>query len=244
MTREPRPPAPVTPRFTAEDACVVIPMHNETSVIASVVAGLRSHFASIVCVDDGSSDTSGAAARSAGAAVLRHATNLGQGASLQTGISYAVQHTSARYVVTFDADGQHDPMDAVRMVETARSADVDVVLGSRFLEGRDAQVPATRRRLLRGAVCFTRMTTRLPVTDTHNGLRVLSRTAAQELRLHARGMSHASELLHQVAADGWSMCEVPVTIHYTAYSRAKGQPSLNAVNILFDLFLHQLNPAR
>src|SRR3712207_7109290 len=121
-------PAPLVsqPRFTPAEACVVIPMHNEATVISSVIAGLRPHFATVVCVDDGSSDGSEHVARAAGATVLRHATNLGQGASLQTGITYAVRHTRAALVVTFDADGQHDASDAVRMVERAQLGDVDV----------------------------------------------------------------------------------------------------------------------
>ncbi|CAA9380404.1 MAG: Dolichol-phosphate mannosyltransferase in lipid-linked oligosaccharide synthesis cluster [uncultured Nocardioidaceae bacterium] len=232
------------PRFGPREACVVIPMHNEATVIASVVAGLRPHFSTIVCVDDGSTDGSDRVARAAGATVLRHAINLGQGASLQTGISYAVRHTATDLVVTFDADGQHDALDAVRMVERARRGDVDVVLGSRFLDGGGLSVPASRRRLLKGAVGFTRLTTGLPVTDTHNGLRVLTSAAAAELQLHTRGMGHASELLDQVAANRWRVCEVPVTIAYTEYSRAKGQSSLNAVNILFDLMLQRLYPVR
>ena len=238
-------PAPGTsPRFGGDEVCVVVPMYNEATVIASVVAGLRLHFAEVVCVDDGSSDTSSDAARAAGATVVRHATNLGQGAALQTGISYAVRHTRARWVVTFDADGQHHPLDAVRLVDTAAQGDVDVVLGSRFLEDGAAEVPAFRRRLLKGAVRFTRMTTGLPVTDTHNGLRVFSRAAAERLQIRSRGMCHASEILHQVAAARWRVREVPVTISYTDYSRAKGQPSINAVNVLFDLMLQQLYPAR
>ena len=232
------------PRFGAGEACVVIPMHNEATVIASVIAELRPHFASIVCIDDGSRDGSDHVARAAGATVLRHATNLGQGASLQTGFTYAVRHTSAAAVVTFDADGQHDARDAVRMVERAQLGDVDVVLGSRFLDGGDLAVPTGRRRLLKGAVGFTRLTTGLPVTDTHNGLRVLTRPVAAELELHSRGMSHASELLDQVAGKQWRVCEVPVTIAYTDYSRSKGQSSLNAVNILFELMLQRLYPVR
>lgn len=241
----PSTPAPAAvPPLGAEEACVVVPVYNEATVIASVVAGLRLHFTTVVCVDDGSSDASSEAARAAGAVVVRHATNLGQGAALQTGITYAVRHTSARWVVTFDADGQHHALDAVRMVDTARRDDVDVVLGSRFLGDSHVEVPPVRRTVLKAAVRFTRMTTRLAVTDTHNGLRVLSRAAAQELRIRSRGMCHASEILHQVAAKGWRVREVPVTISYTDYSRAKGQSSVNAVNILFDLMLQQVYPAR
>jgi glycosyltransferase involved in cell wall biosynthesis len=178
-------------------------------------------------------------ASAAGAVVLRHATNLGQGAALQTGISFAMRAPGTSYVVTFDADGQHDAADAARMVALARSEAVDVVLGSRFL-GVASDVPPLRRALLRGAVAFTRATTGLRLTDTHNGLRVLSRRAVLDLDIRLSGMAHASELLHHVASRGLAYREVPVSITYTDYSRAKGQPGLNALNVVFDLFVHRL----
>lgn len=221
------------------DVRVVVPVHDEAPVLAGVLVDLLRRFPSVVCVDDGSTDGSAGIARRAGATVLRHATNLGQGAALQTGISYVLQDPATAYVVTFDADGQHDPADALRMVEVAAADDIDVVLGSRFLEGSDA-VPALRRTLLRGGVAFTRATTGLRLTDTHNGLRVLSRRAAQGLDLRLGGMAHASELLQQVAQAGLGYREVPVSIRYTDYSRAKGQSGLNALNIVYDLVVHRL----
>jgi glycosyltransferase involved in cell wall biosynthesis len=222
-----------------DDVCVVVPMHNEAPVIGGVVAELLAAFPQVVCVDDGSSDTCAQVARSAGATVLRHATNLGQGAALQTGLTFALRRPETAFLVTFDADGQHDAADAVRMVQLARTDDVDVVLGSRFLES-SSSVPPARRALLRAGVAFTRVTTGLRLTDTHNGLRVLSRHAAVSLDLRLSGMAHASELLHQVAARGLTYREVPVSISYTDYSRAKGQSSLNALNIVYDLFVDRL----
>jgi glycosyltransferase involved in cell wall biosynthesis len=214
-------------------------MHNEATVIADVIAGLHRHFRHVVCVDDGSADGCADVARAAGATVLRHATNLGQGAALQTGITFALGRPETAFVVTFDADGQHDVDDAARMVAVAQEDALDVVLGSRFL-GQGSEVPALRRVLLRGAVTFTRATTGLRLTDTHNGLRVLSRRAVADLDLRLRGMAHASELLDHVATRGLGYREVPVTISYTDYSRAKGQPGLNALNVLFDLFVHRM----
>ena len=225
--------------LTADDACVVIPMHNEATVIGDVLAGLRPFFEAVICVDDGSHDRSAVVAKTMGANVVRHATNLGQGAALQTGIAHALRATPARHIVTFDADGQHAPGDAFRMVQEACASGVDVVLGSRFLN-RETSVPGARRALLKGAVAFTRATTGLRLSDTHNGLRVLTRHAAEELEIHLNGMAHASELLQQVASRRLRYLEVPVTVSYTEYSRAKGQSGLNALNIMFDLFLHRV----
>ena len=98
--------------------------------------------------------------------------------------------------------------------------------------------------VLRVAVAFTRLTTGLSVTDTHNGLRVFSRDAASTVRITHAGMAHASEILHEVARHGLSYAELPVQIDYTEYSRAKGQSNLNAVNILHDLVSARIRSAR
>lgn len=224
------------------DACVVIPMHNEASVISAVVLAVRERFTHVVCVDDGSHDACAALAREAGAMVVRHPTNLGQGAALETGIRFALENLNADYVVTFDADGQHDPADAAAMVLVARQRDLQAVLGSRFL-GAAERVPLTRRLLLRAAVRFTRSTTGLEVTDAHNGLRVFRRDAAEQLRIRLHGMAHASEILALVARFGWTYIEHPVSISYTDYSRAKGQRGYNAFNIVFDVVFDRLRAA-
>lgn len=220
--------------MTASDTWVVVPMFNEASVIHDVVAELRSTFANVVCIDDGSRDECAKQAYAAGATVLRHPINLGQGAALQTGFDYVAARPGARYLVTFDGDGQHRVADAVSMVEVARANDLDVVLASRFT-GQATDIPRSRRLLLRAAVRFTRWTTRIDVTDAHNGLRVLNTRTLDRLRLRQRGMAHASELLGQVGSLDLSYAEVPVTIVYNPYSRAKSQANINSVNILFDL---------
>ena len=98
--------------------------------------------------------------------------------------------------------------------------------------------------MLRAAVSFTRLTTGLKVSDTHNGLRVFSRAAAEKIRITHAGMAHASEILHEVARNDFSYEEFPVQIDYTEYSRAKGQSNLNAVNILHDLITARIRSVR
>lgn len=226
------------------DVYVVVPMLNEEAVIADVVSDLRESFSHVICVDDGSHDGSAAVAGAAGAVVIRHPDNLGQGAAIQTGISFALRDPGMRYVITFDGDGQHRPSDAVGILETARSSGVDVVLGSRFLSPEVGSMPARRRLLLRGAIAFTRLTTRLKLTDAHNGLRAFNRRAATRVQVTLNGMAHASEILQQIASNGLSYQEHPITVEYTAYSRAKGQSNINAVNIVFDLLAARLRTGR
>jgi len=219
-------------------------MFNEVTSIGAVVADLRGSFTRVVCVDDGSSDGSRQVAAEAGAIVVRHPVNLGQGAALQTGFSYALTVPAVERVITFDADGQHSRTDAERMLAIARAGDVDVVLGSRFLTSADHAIPPLRRLVLRAATRFTRATTGLDLTDTHNGLRVLSRAAVEAMDLTLDGMAHASQLLSQVAAKELTYVEAPVTIAYTEYSLSRGQSNVNALNIAFDLALERLRGAR
>jgi glycosyltransferase involved in cell wall biosynthesis len=215
-------------------------MLNEATSVGHVIADLRRSFPRIVCIDDGSTDGCHAVAAEAGATVLRHPVNLGAGAAIQTGFTYALADHTVRHVITFDADGQHNRADAERMLDIAHKTDVDVVLGSRFLGESEAQIPRARRLVLKGATLFTRATTRLELTDTHNGLRVLNRRALGVMDLTLDGMAHASQLLNQIAQHRLSYVEAPVTIAYTEYSMSRGQSNANALNIAFDLALERL----
>ncbi|SFR95667.1 Glycosyl transferase family 2 [Microbacterium sp. cf046] len=217
-----------------EGAWVVIPLYNEATVIGDVVTGLRPYFANIVCIDDGSSDGSAEVARTAGATVVSHPVNLGQGAALQTGIEYALEHPTAEYIVTFDADGQHRVPDAVGMVAEARHSDLAIVFGSRFLDDR-TRPGWMKHVILKTAVWVTNQTTGLRLTDAHNGLRVIRRDAAGRIRLKQDRMAHATEIVLQLGQTRLPWAEYPVELLYTDYSKAKGQSVLNSVNILVDL---------
>ncbi len=224
-------------RAADPESWVVIPLYNEASVIAEVIAGLRESFVHIVCVDDGSTDGSAAIAEAAGARVLRHPLNLGQGAALQTGIAYVREQPSCRYIVTFDADGQHRVVDAVAMVELARNDDAAIVFGSRFLDDR-TKPGALKKLVLKTAVVVTNLTTGLRLTDAHNGLRVIRVDAARGIHLQQDRMAHASEIVLQLRRTGLPWREFPVEVLYTDYSKAKGQSLLNSINILVDLIVN------
>ena len=213
---------------------LVVPLYNEAQVIRSVVEQARETFPNIVCVDDGSSDASVTEARAGGAHVVVHAINLGQGAALQTGIRYALQDPGARYFVTFDADGQHRTEDALRMVERLASEDLDIVIGSRFLDGR-TKPGLLKRIVLKAAVIFQRITSGVKLTDAHNGLRAMTRETASRIRITQNRMAHASELVDQIASLELRFAEEPVHVIYTEYSRSKGQSLWNSVNILSEL---------
>jgi glycosyltransferase involved in cell wall biosynthesis len=218
---------------------VVIAAYNEGAVISRVVTEVRRAGYQVVVVDDGSPDTTADIARAAGATVIEHPFNLGQGAALQTGIEYALTQ-GAGFIVTFDADGQHRVSEISRLTAALVEEHADFALGSRFL-GHAPNLPPLRRLMLRAATLFTRLATGLQVTDTHNGLRAMTRRGAAAIRLRQNRMAHASEFLSQIGASGLHYVERPVTIEYTAYSLAKGQSMRDAVLILLDLFARRLH---
>ncbi len=174
---------------------LVIPAYNEEPVLGDVLASLEPLPYGVVVVDDGSEDATADVATRCGAAVVRHACNLGQGAAIQTGITYARRQAGTRFVVTFDADGQHHPTDLRALLEPLEEGACDVVLGSRFLvPGSAVRIPVARRLVLRLATVVTRLSTGLRLTDTHNGLRAFTAQAAAQLDITQNGMAHASGL--------------------------------------------------
>jgi glycosyltransferase involved in cell wall biosynthesis len=210
---------------------VVIAAFNEAGAIGAVVSELVRARWPVVVVDDGSRDATARLAREAGATVLVHVVNRGQGAALQTGIDYALRR-GAEAIVTFDADGQHDAADLPALV-AALEGGADVALGSRFL-GNIVGVDRGRMALLRTAVSVSNLLSGMKLTDAHCGLRAFRAAVAPRLRITQDRMAHASQLLSLLRRARLRVVEVPVTVRYTDYSRRKGQAGIQAVRILFD----------
>ncbi|PQO25728.1 glycosyltransferase family 2 protein [Blastopirellula marina] len=218
---------------------IVVPAYNEAARIGRTIQGLVHHFRNVVVVDDGSKDATFDALKGQPVWALRHPINLGQGAALQTGIDFAVAH-GAEVVVTFDADGQHDVHDIQRLVEPVVSKRAEVALGSRFLGTQAINMPTSRWLILKMGVLFTRICSRINVTDTHNGLRALSRAAATKLRIRQNRMAHASEILDQIQYLGLKFEEVPVTVHYSDAVLEKGQQNSAAVKVAAQFLLGRM----
>lgn len=218
---------------------IVIAAYNEGEVIADTVRKVLSNFEIVVVVDDCSLDETAGNALAAGAHVLRHPLNLGQGAALQTGIEYALKN-GAEYIVTFDADGQHDPEEIMPMLSALQASGAEIAMGSRFL-GKTVNMSLQRRLLLLCALAFTRITVRIKITDVHNGFRILTRGFCKSFEFRQNRMAHASEILSHISKHNVNYIECPVTIAYTEYSLLKGQRSVNALRILLELFVGKLS---
>ncbi len=227
------------------DVAIIIPVYNEAPVIKKTVRSISKYFDNIVCVVDGSTDGSADEIAKTKAMLISHPFNMGQGAALQTGAEFARELKGVKYFVHFDADGQHQVKDVLKMIAEIRKGKFDILLGSRFL-GKAVNMPASKRRLLKMAVAFSNLTSGLKLTDTHNGLRVFNQAVAQTMQITQPDMAHGSEILELIAKNKYRYKEMPVTIVYSDYSTTKnqthinGQAHINAINIGFDSLLRRL----
>ncbi|HPF38377.1 MAG TPA: glycosyltransferase family 2 protein [Phycisphaerae bacterium] len=210
---------------------VIVPAYNEGPALEGVLRDLRAMFPNVVVVNDGSRDDTEAIARRCATYTLTHLINRGQGASIQTGIDFALLKGAA-YIITFDADGQHQVEDIPRLLAPILAGECDIVIGSRFL-GEATNLPTSRRLVLRAAVLFTRLVNGVKLTDAHNGLRAFSRRAAEKIQIRQDRMAHASEIIDRIRETGLPFKEAPVRIRYTEYSMAKGQSARGAFRIVF-----------
>ena len=228
----------VTLPSSGDQTWVIVPAFNEGTRILRVLDELISVEANVVVVDDGSEDDTGLNALARPVWLVTHAANLGQGAAIQTGIDFALARGAA-YIVTFDADGQHRPQDIPVLLSSLQRNEAEFALGSRFL-GSTKGMPVSRRILLKLAVLFTWVLSGVKLTDTHNGLRAMTRRAAACLQIRHNRMEHASEIIDQIKQCGLKCTEVPVQIRYTADTLAKGQRMSDAIGLGLRILLKRV----
>jgi threonine dehydratase len=131
-----------TPGSPSSGTLVAIPAHNESATIKDVVTAARTHASDVLVIDDGSADETAARAKEAGATVVEHETNSGYGAALKTAFEEADKRRADELVI-LDGDGQHDPDDIPRFVESLQNNEAEIVIGSRF--AAETKMPAYRR---------------------------------------------------------------------------------------------------
>lgn len=217
---------------------ILIPAYNEEKMIANVIGKLRlSGYSNILVVDDGSRDNTAKIAKEAGAEVLKHLINRGQGGALQTGLKYLAEEYNPDIIVTFDADGQHQVEDLSALIRPIQEGRADIVLGSRFL--RSCDIPVIRRIILKLGILFTNIVSHVHLTDTHNGLRAIGKKAYNSITITHRGMEHASDIIDEIQKKNLRYCECPVTIVYSDYSKLKGQSSLGFIKMGIKIILRK-----
>ncbi len=201
----------------------VIPAFEEQEMVGSVVSSVLPVVDEVIVVDDGSQDGTAQSAAAAGAFVLRHMLNRGQGAALQTGTEAALAR-GADVVVHFDADGQMEPQDIPQALFVLEESGADVVLGTRFSKESFQKIPRAKRIILKTARVFQSFVLNIPFSDTHCGFRALSRKAALSMALQHSRMDHATEIGEWLSKSKFRVMEMPVRVYYTPYARAKSLP--------------------
>ena len=212
---------------------VVVPAYNEEKNIGRVISGLlKQGFSHILVVDDGSIDNTGQVALGAGAKILRHKINRGQGAALETGNEYARQN-NYEFVVHFDGDGQFNPRDVITAIEKIKNRQADLLLGSRFLDDR-SQIPFLKKKIvLPISKIVNYFLTGVWLSDVHNGFRVLNNKALHLLRIDQDSMAHNTEIVKKAKKNKLKIIEHPVEVVYYRY----GQSALGGFKILWDLII-------
>jgi len=219
-----------------------VPAFREENAIAGVVREIRAFDPGldVVVIDDGSPDATAAAARDAGAAVVRLPFNLGIGGAVQTGFKYALEH-GYELAVRLDGDGQHDPTELPKLIGPVLAGEADIVVGSRFADDAGAYRPPLARRL--GIGLFARVVSTLVrqrVTDTTSGFQALNRKG---IALFAADYPHdypEVEATVMVVRHRLRLLEVPVRMR----EREHGSSSITAlrsayyvVKVLLALFV-------
>ncbi|MDP1833405.1 MAG: glycosyltransferase family 2 protein [Candidatus Moranbacteria bacterium] len=201
---------------------ILIPAFNEGQSIGRVIHLLKKEgFHKILVVNDGSTDNTEQVSLDSGAEVLNHIINRGQGAALRTGIEYLRENKNPDIIITFDADGQHRAKDIQNLLEPILKEGFDITLGSRFLSEK-RHMPFMRKAVLKIGILFTRLISKIKLTDTHNGFRALGKKAIDSIKISHRGMEHASDIIDEITAKKLKYKEVPTEIIYSDYSMHKG----------------------
>lgn len=226
----------------------LIRAYNEWTRIVGVIESIISAgYHTILVIDDGSSDnTKSILTNQFGDTIqyIRHPINRGAWAALETGFAYIrkhAHHNEWEYVVTFDADGQHDIGDMWGFLEAfEKYPKTDVIYGSRFITKTRSNVPIMRRMVLLGGKIFTSLISWVRLTDAHNGYRMLRVSVLEKVHLTMDGMEYASELIDEVYQHGFHIREVPVNIHYDDYTLGKWQRYGWAFRIVFRMIYKKL----
>jgi glycosyltransferase involved in cell wall biosynthesis len=215
--------------MTAVRVAAVVPAFNEADTVASVVAGLRGAVARVVVVDDGSTDATASMAREAGADVVVHASNRGKGHAVRTGLD-RVLAADFTHVLLIDADLQHRPEEADRLIRAAEASLADVVIGARAFNR--SEMPASRYHANRIGSRVLSWFVGFPVDDTQCGFRIFRTDALRPLSLNATGYEIETEMLVKVRRRGGRVVSVPVTAVY-AGQRSKLRPVRDTTRTCF-----------
>jgi len=213
--------------ITMNIAC--IPAYNEEFHIENLVKSTKKYVDSVVVCDDGSTDNTANIAKNAGAVVISHKTNKGYGAAIISLFDYA-RKNNAEIMITIDGDGQHDPNQIPLLLNTMIQHNVDVVIGSRFLN-QNTEAPGYRQRGIKIITSAANYGTDLKISDSQSGFRAYSNNAINAIHPTEEDMSVSTEILFKISNKGLSLAEVPIVVSYDG-DTSEHNPVSHGVSVL------------
>jgi len=191
-----------------------MPMYNEEETIGTVVTKALRYVDAVICIDDGSSDSSARIAEKCGAIVVRHRVNRGYGGALKS-LFIKAREVNADALVVLDSDGQHETSDIPKLLEPILLGEADFTIGSRFINGGGGtDMPAYRRLGIKVITAASNLSSDLGIKDTQSGFRAFSRSAIERLRFDSEGMELSLEMLEDAHDKDLTIKEVPTIIRY------------------------------
>ncbi|CUR50923.1 Glycosyltransferase, cell wall synthesis-related [Nitrosotalea devaniterrae] len=191
---------------------VCIPAYNEEKIIGDIIKKSLQYADKVIVCDDGSADNTAKIARESGAQVISHKKNQGYGAAIIT-LFDAARKENSDIMITIDGDGQHDPEQIPILINTLQENNVDVVIGSRFLDGK-SETPGYRKRGIKIITSTANFGADFKVTDSQSGFRAYSKKAIESIHPTETGMAVSTEILLKISNKGLSLAEVPISISY------------------------------
>jgi glycosyltransferase involved in cell wall biosynthesis len=224
-----------------DNIAVIIPAYNESGRIASTIAGIKKFSdADIIVVSDGSTDDTVNEAKGAGAAVIDLPFNLGYGAALQTGFKYALKK-GYEFAVQMDADGQHDPSSIELLITPVIKDEVDVVIGSRFLDKGNYKAPFVRRIGMYFFGIIASIVTGRKITDPTSGFQALNKKVMEFYASNAYPIDYPdADVLIMLHRKGFRFKEIPVIMHNAAKPSMHGgilKPLYYIFKMLLSIFV-------
>ena len=214
----------------------IIPAHNEEKNITKTINSVKKYIEDILVIDDGSQDQTAKLAKQAGAKVISHIKNRGQGAALETGNEYA-RRQNYEVVVHFDADGQFLAKEIPEILEPITQNAYTVSFGSRFL-GKESNMPWFKKHIImRLAKAMNYIFLGVKTTDPQSGFRAMNKEALEKIKIENDGMAHCSEILAKVYKHKLIFKEVPITVIYNEFGQSLG----SGFKTIKDLIITKIN---
>jgi len=208
-----------------------IPAYNEEKTIAKVILLAQRHVDKVIVCDDGSTDLTADIAQKMDAVVIQHSKNLGYGAAIQSLFDRA-RTLEADVMLTLDADGQHNPGDIPKLLKTIQNNEADIVIGSRFLEGTNNEIPRYRRVGIKLITKMSNGTLEGKISDAQSGFRAYNKKAIQTLKLQENGMGISAEILLKAGEQKFKVKEVHIGVSYKGIETSTHNPLRHGLNVI------------